>query len=304
MRALVLGPEGPRLQHQPFVPRPGEATVRVRVAGVCATDLELVKGYMGFRGVLGHEWVGVVEDAPDAAWVGARVVGDINVACGRCPTCLAGRRSHCPSRSVLGIAGRDGAFAERLSLPIENLHRVPEGVADEAAVFVEPLAAALRILEQVHITPSMRVVVLGPGRLGQLCARVIAGTGARVQAEGRAERLARLPAGIDRGAEPGADVVVDCTGTATGLARAVELVRPLGTIVLKTTVHDLGDVNPTQLVLNEVVVVGSRCGPLEQALHLLASGAVAPTPLIDAALDLADDVLARARGARKVLVRP
>lgn len=304
MRALVLGPEGPHVQDHPFAPRPGEATVRVSVAGVCATDLELVKGYMGFSGVLGHEWVGVVEDAPDAAWVGARVVGDINAACGVCTTCRAGRPTHCPNRTVLGIAGRDGAFAERLSLPITNLHRVPDGVADEAAVFVEPLAAALRILEQVHITPSNRVVVLGPGRLGQLCARVIAMTGARVQVEGRPERLARLPRGLEHGGEPGADVVVDCTGTPSGLSRAVELVRPLGTIVLKTTVHDLGDVNPTKLVLDEITVVGSRCGPFEPALRLLASGAIDPTPLIDADLDLADDVLARARGAMKVLVRP
>lgn len=304
MRALVLGPEGPHVQDHPFASRAGEATIRVVVAGVCATDLELVKGYMGFAGVLGHEWVGVVEDAPDAAWVGARVVGDINAACGVCATCRAGRPTHCPHRTVLGIAGRDGAFAERLSLPITNLHRVPDGVPDEAAVFVEPLAAALRVLEQVHITPSMRVVVLGPGRLGQLCARVIAMTGARVQVEGRAERLARLPRGVEHGGEPGADVVVDCTGTPSGLSRAVELVRPLGTIVLKTTVHDLGDVNPTKLVLDEITVVGSRCGPFEPALRLLASGAIDPTPLIDADLDLADDVLARARGAMKVLVRP
>ncbi|HCH66988.1 MAG TPA: hypothetical protein DFR83_29565, partial [Deltaproteobacteria bacterium] len=185
MRALVLDTDGPRfVPDRPFEPRAGEATVDVRLAGVCATDLELVKGYMGFTGVLGHEWVGTVSSGP-SAWLGARVVGDINAACGTCKTCLVGRPSHCPERTVLGIQGRDGAFAEHLSVPVRNLHRVPDGVPDEAAVFVEPLAAACQILEQVHVRPSDRVVVLGLGRLGQLCARVLALTGARVMGVSR-----------------------------------------------------------------------------------------------------------------------
>ncbi len=303
MRAVVLGPSGPASVEMPFTPRAGEATVRVRLAGVCATDLELVKGYMGFSGVLGHEFVGEVEDGP-LEWRGKRVVADINAACGQCEACRAGRGSHCPSRTVLGIVNRDGAFAERVSIPVANLHAVPGSVDDRAAVFVEPLAAALRIVEQVHVAPSDRVIVLGPGRLGQLCARVLALTGARVQVIGRAERLARLPRGIEHGGEPGADLVVDCTGSAQGLGKAVALVRPGGTVVLKTTVHDLAGFEPNRLVIDEVRVVGSRCGPFEPALRLLASGVVDPTPLIDADLPLGVEALHAAVGAMKVVMRP
>lgn len=303
MRAVVLGPSGPATVEMPFTPRGGEATVRVRLAGVCATDLELVKGYMGFTGVLGHEFVGEVEDGPPE-WRGKRVVADINAACGQCQACRAGRGSHCPSRTVLGIVNRDGAFAERVSIPVANLHEVPAGVDDRAAVFVEPLAAALRVLEQVHVAPSDRVIVLGPGRLGQLCARVLALTGARVQVIGRAERLARLPRGIEHAGEAGADIVVDCTGSPRGLGQAVGLVRPGGTVVLKTTVHDVAGFEPNRLVIDEVRVVGSRCGPFEPALRLLASGAVDPTPLIDADLPLGVEALDAAVGAMKVVVRP
>ncbi|MFN7143023.1 MAG: MDR/zinc-dependent alcohol dehydrogenase-like family protein [Myxococcota bacterium] len=293
MRALALGPDGPALVQKPDATRPGEARVRVRVAGVCATDLEIVKGYMGFAGTLGHEWVGEVEDAPDPAWVGKRVVGDINCPCGACATCAAGRPTHCPNRTVLGIVNRDGAFAERLSLPVANLHVVPDGVPDEAAVFVEPLAAACEILEQVHVRPSQRVVVLGTGRLGQLCARVLALTGAEVAAVGRnARTLGLLPAEVrgvalsDAAGLAGADIVVDCTGSADGLGLATSLLRPRGTLVLKTTVHDVARVEPNRWVIDEVTVVGSRCGPFEPALRLLASGRVDPRPLVDARFPL------------------
>lgn len=307
MRALALGPGGPVLEDRSFEPRVGEATVRVRLAGVCATDLELVKGYMNFSGVLGHEFVGEVEDGPDA-WIGRRVVADINAACGVCDTCRSGRSSHCPTRTVLGIVGRDGAFAERVSVPVGNLHAVPDGVDDRAAVFVEPLAAALRILEQVHVSPSDRVIVLGPGRLGQLCARVLALTGAHVQVSGRPERLARLPAGIERLSDTrdhaGADVVIDCTGSPAGLGLAVTLVRAGGTVVLKTTVHDLAGFDTNRVVIDEVRVIGSRCGPFEPALRLLASGVVDPTPLIDAELPVGPDALEAARGAMKIVMRP
>ncbi len=315
MRAIVLGPEGPALVEKPDVTRPGEARVRVRLAGVCATDLELVKGYMGFAGTLGHEWVGEVEDAPDPAWVGRRVVGDINCPCGECPTCAAGRPTHCPSRTVLGIVGRDGAFANHLSLPVGNLHAVPDGVPDEAAVFVEPLAAACQIVQQVHVRPSQRVVVLGTGRLGQLCARVLALTGADVAAVGRNPRtLALLPAGVravalaDAGGLGGADVVVDCTGNPDGLSLATSLVRPRGTLVLKTTVHDIGRIEPNRWVIDEVTIVGSRCGPFAPALRLLASGLVDPRPLISAryGLDRGVEALRRAAepGVVKVIVAP
>lgn len=304
MRALVLGPDGPAVVDKPLLHRPGEARVRLRLGGVCATDLELVRGYMGFQGTLGHEWVGEVEDAPDPSWIGRRVVGDINCPCGACPTCLAGRPTHCPTRTVLGISGRDGAFAERLSLPLDNLHEVPAGVSDEAAVFVEPLAAACQILQQVHVRPADRVVVLGTGRLGQLCARVLALTGADTAAVGRNPRtLSLLPASVravelaDSSRLAGADVVVDCTGHKDGLQLAGTLVRPGGSIVLKTTVHDLGATNPTGWVINEVTVVGSRCGPFAPALRLLAAGLVDPTPLVTARLPLAQGVEALSRAA-------
>jgi alcohol dehydrogenase len=294
MRALCLGPDGPFVDRS-FAPRPrpGEARLRLRLGGVCATDLELVKGYMGFTGVLGHEFVAEVLDAPGGDLVGRRVVGEINAACGTCPTCRAGRPTHCPARTVLGIAGRDGAFSDEFSLPVGNLHAVPDGVPDEAAVFVEPLAAACRIVEQVHVRPSHRVVVLGLGRLGQLCARVLALTGADVAGVARSpEKLALLPpsvrpvpaAGAD--ALAGADVVVDCTGSPDGLALATSLVRPGGTLVMKTTVHDLGPASPTAWVVDEVTLVGSRCGPFAPALRLLAAGLVDPTPLITARLPL------------------
>lgn len=315
MRALHLGPSGPILTEKAPITRPGEARVRVRLAGVCATDLELVKGYMGFEGTLGHEWVGEVEAAPDASLVGQRVVGDINCPCGACPTCLAGRPSHCPSRTVLGIVGRDGAFAEALSLPVANLHRVPDGVSDEAAVFVEPLAAACEILEGVEVRPSMRVVVLGAGRLGQLCARVLALTGAEVAAVGRRpSSLALLPRGIaavrleEAGALAGADLVVDCTGNPDGIGLATALLRPRGTLVLKTTVHDVGRIEPNRWVIDELRVVGSRCGPFAPALRLLAAGWIDPTPLISARLPLTAGLEALRRaaepGAVKVLLEP
>ncbi len=315
MRALVLGPEGPSVQDRPPSPRAGEARIRLSVGGICATDLELIRGYMGFEGVLGHEWVGRVEDAPDPAWIGRRVVGDINASCGVCAVCASGRPTHCPHRTVLGIQGRDGAFSESFSLPVANLHAVPEGVSDEAAVFVEPLAAALQILEQVHVRPTDRVVVLGVGRLGQLCARVLALCGADVAAVSRnPARLALLPPAV-RGVSleevdsvAGADVVVDCTGNPDGLALATRLVRPRGTLVLKTTTHDLGDASPVPWVIDEITLVGSRCGPFAPALRLLASGAVDPTPLISATFALEDGVAALAAAAErdvvKVLLRP
>lgn len=314
MNALVLTAAGPRLTDVPAPDRPGEARVRVSLAGVCATDLELVRGYMGFAGTLGHEWVGVVEAAPDPAWVGRRVVGDINVACGACPTCLAGRPTHCPHRTVLGIQGRDGAFAEALSLPLGNLHPVPDGVPDEAAVFVEPLAAALAIVDQTHVRPTERVAVLGTGRLGLLCAAVLALTGAEVWGVGRNPATRALlprsvrPAAPDDARGQRFDVVVDATGSADGLALATALVRPRGRVVLKTTVHDLGATNPTGWVIDEITLIGSRCGPFDPALRLLAAGLVDPRPLISARLPLARGVEALARaaepGAVKVLLQP
>ncbi|MDW7991045.1 MAG: alcohol dehydrogenase catalytic domain-containing protein, partial [Anaerolineae bacterium] len=195
MLALVF--DGERLLLQGDYPRPvpsvGEALVRVRLAGICNTDLEIVRGYMGFRGVLGHEFVGVVEEAEDRSLAGRRVVGEINAYCGECPTCRAGRPTHCPNRTTLGIWGRDGAFAEYLTLPVRNLHVVPDEVPDEAAVFTEPLAAALEVLEGVHLRPTDRVVVLGDGKLGLLVAQALALTGCDLLVVGHhREKLAIL----------------------------------------------------------------------------------------------------------------
>ncbi len=316
MRALVLDSSGPHAvaDHRPRL-RDGEATIALRVGGVCATDLELCKGYMGFAGVLGHEWVGEVVDAPDGEWIGQRVVGDINCPCGVCATCRAGRPTHCPTRTVLGIDGRDGAFSERFSLPTANLHRVPDLVADEAAVFVEPLAAACEIVQQLHVKPSDRAVVIGVGRLGQLCARVLALTGADVAGVGRrSASLDLLPRSVRPvladaiEGEKGADIVVDCTGSAEGLAIATSIVRPRGTVVMKTTIHDVQGVTPIPWIIDEVTLVGSRCGPFAPALRLLAAGLIDPTPLISAEFDLQDGVAAleaaASRDRMKVLVRP
>ena len=297
-------------------PPPGEALVRVRLACVCNTDLELVRGYMSFRGVPGHEFVGAVvqcDSAPE--WIGQRVVGEINAACGRCETCRAGRPTHCPHRTTLGIAGRDGAFAEYLCLPIANLHRVPENVPDEAAVFVEPLAAACEITQAVHIRPTDRVAVLGDGKLGLLCAQVLQLTGCDLLVIGHHEEsleiLRRRGIQTTRRADipmSAYDVVVEATGTPEGFATARQLVRPRGTIVLKSTYHGAVDANLTRVVVDEVTLAGSRCGPFEPALRLLAQNLVEVMPLIQGHLRLSEGLAAfeRAgqRGTLKILIEP
>lgn len=290
----------------PPEPGTGEALVRVRMAGICNTDLELTRGYYPFDGIPGHEFVGVVVDAPGfAGWVGKRVVGEINLACGRCETCRAGRPTHCEERAVLGIKARNGAFAELLTLPVANLHEVPAAVPDEVAVFAEPLAAALEIQQQIRIGPRESVVVIGDGKLGQLVARTLALTGCNLLVVGRhrskldllgADRIrsglaAELPARR-------ADVVVECTGNDEGLALALRSVRPRGTIVLKSTYHGEARLNVSAVVVDEVTLVGSRCGPFAPALELLASGRVDPRPLIHARYPLADAKGAFAHAAR------
>jgi len=320
MRALVVrnGRVGCLARPEPEAAE-GEAIVRVSLAGICGTDLELVAGYKGFVGIPGHEFVGVVEESEHAGeWVGRRVVGEINVGCRECPLCEAAGQGHCRERRVLGIVGMDGAMAERVALPVANLHAVPDAVPDESAVFAEPLAAACRILEQVEIGVGTRAVVLGAGRLGVLCALVLKHAGAEVQAVARYARSRTLlaSAGVTVFASaplvpPGADVVVDATGAADGLAAARLLVRPRGTLVLKSTCaspRGAQALEPTALVVDEVTVVGSRCGPIDHALRLLASGVIDPRPLIDATYPLsrgADAFAAAAgRGALKVLLTP
>jgi len=296
------------------VPPPGEALVRVRLAGICNTDLEIVRGYMGFRGVLGHEFVGTVEEAEDRSLIGQRVVGEINAYCGECPTCRAGRPTHCPHRTTLGIWGRDGAFAEYLTLPVRNLHVVPDGISDEEAVFTEPLAAALEILEQVHLRPTDRVVVLGDGKLGLLVAQALALMGCDLLTVGRhREKLAILarrgiPTALEAEAEGlAADVVVECTGRPEGFAAARRILRPRGTLVLKSTYHGYVEADLTGLVVDEITLVGSRCGPFPPALRLLQRGLVDVQPLISAVypLDRGMEAFARAAepGVLKVLLQ-
>ncbi len=322
MRALVLDQDWRFVEDYP-VPDPpsGEARIRVRVAGICNTDLELARGYLHFCGVAGHEFVGVVEYAPGAeAWEGRRVVGDINAACGVCTTCRAGRPTHCPHRTTLGMDGRDGAFADYLTLPVRNLYAVPDALPDEVAVFTEPLAAACEILEQVHVRPTDRVIVLGDGKLGLLCAQVLALTGCDLTVIGRhadkLDILARLgivalhtPRGVMvEAAEIGgmADVVVEATGHPDGFAMARQLLRPRGTLVLKSTYHGAVKADFSRAVVDEIQLVGSRCGPFAPALRLLERGLVNVRPLIQANYPFAEILTALHRaelpGALKVLV--
>lgn len=269
------------------IPKPGHNPIRVTLAGVCETDLQLVRGYMGYEGVLGHEFVGVAESG---RFAGQRVVGEINCACHTCSICQAGLPTHCPHRTVLGILNHDGAFAERVWLPEENLHPIPDSIGDEEAVFVEPLAAAWQIPAQLQIQEYGKVFVLGDGRLGNLCAQVLKACGCAVTLIGKhswkleiAQRMGVNTALLDEVArDRSADLVVDCTGSVTGLSTAWSLVKPRGTIVLKTTVADPSGPNLAPLVIDEITVVGSRCGPFNKAIESLANRTVDVRPLITA----------------------
>jgi threonine dehydrogenase-like Zn-dependent dehydrogenase len=290
MRALFFDKS---LSYQPRHPDPpaaaGDTLLRVRQAGVCATDLEIVKGYMGFRGVLGHEFVAeVVSSTADKDLVGKRVVGEINVVCGRCDLCLSGLASHCRNRTVLGILNRDGAFADFVRLPAANLHVLPKTVDDDQAVFVEPLAAAFQILKQIKLDGRKWVTVLGDGRLGLLVAQVLREAGSPVRVIGKhADKLNlcekwqirhRLLADIVPRHDQ--DVVVDCTGSAAGFELAMQIVRPRGTIVLKSTVAQGKPLNLAPLVIDEINVVGSRCGPFREAIRALAEKRIDVASLI------------------------
>ncbi len=296
------------------VRRPGEALIRLRVAGVCDTDLELARGYMGYRGVLGHEFVGDVVEADSREWVGRRVVADINAGCGACAECRERAGHHCESRTVLGILGRDGAMEERFTVPERCLVAVPDGLADDRAVFAEPLAAALHVRGDVPRGPDP-VVVLGDGKLGQLVSRALLSDGRRTIVVGHHEeklalaRAAGAEAVLERdlaGDGLGVPAVVEATGSAGGLALALRLVRPRGTVVLKTTVAARTEVDLSPVVVNELRVVGSRCGDMADAVRALGSGAVDPTSLIAARYPLAraDAALEHAsrRGTMKILV--
>ncbi len=304
MRALVLEDDGVRLQTDRAdpVPSTGEVLVRVLRAGICETDLQLIRGYKGFRGILGHEFVGV---ALSGAREGRRVVGEINCSCWTCDTCTAGRPGHCPDRTVIGILDRDGAFADLIAVPERNLHAVPDSVDTDLAVFTEPLAAAFQIPSQLSIARTDRIIVLGDGRLGNLCAQVLARLSDRVLVIGKhAEKLAvldilniRTQLLSDPQPRGSADIVVDCTGSETGLTTALELVRPRGTIVLKTTIAGTQTLSLAPVVVDEVTIVGSRCGPFDRALDALANRLVDVRPLISNRFELSEGVRALKRAA-------
>lgn len=288
-------------------PREGEVVLRVRAVGVCDTDLQLARGYMGFRGVLGHEFVG--EDDRGRRWT-----AEINNACGRCDTCLSGRRTHCPERTVLGILRHDGAMAEHVAVPRENLHPVPDDLDDRVAVFIEPLAAAFQILEQVTVSPAQRVAVLGDGKLGLLSAWVLRTTGASVTLVGRhphklalaGERIATRTVDSLDALERGFDVVVDATGSPSGLQAALRLARPRATLVLKTTVAAEYALSLSPVVIDELTIVGSRCGPFPRAIAALAAGEVDVRPLVAKVYSLDDAEAAfryaATRGVAKVVI--
>jgi threonine dehydrogenase-like Zn-dependent dehydrogenase len=294
------------------VPRPGEALVSVRVAGVCDTDLQIVRGYMGFRGVLGHEFVGEVLASDDPRWLGARVVADINAGCGVCEDCTTRDGHHCASRTVLGIAGRAGAMAERLVIPERNLVAVPAGLSDRAAVFAEPLAAAIHVLDGLE-PGTRRVAVVGDGKLGLLVCAALRGHDLDVTLIGHHEDKLALAGALGvqtrmdvQGIERSFEAVVEASGNRTGLATAMRLVAPRGTIVLKTTVGSAYEIDLAPLVIDEVRVVGSRCGDVRQAVTMLEAGTVHPETWVEAVYPLSQAVQAMEhagrRGARKVLV--
>lgn len=310
MRALIYDGQL-RLDESVPIPQPqgNETLLKIRRAGICNTDLELIAGLYGFSGILGHEFVAEVQQGTDD-WLGKRVVGEINVACGHCDFCEKGIPSQCRNRTTVGIMRHPGAFADYLQLTWRNLHMVPDAVSDDAAVFVEPLAAALQMFEAVHITPRDRVVLLGAGKLGMLCAQVVRLIGADVVAVVRREKQAKLLekwgiAHAERADLPSAraQIVIDCTGQAEGFADALDLVEPRGTIILKSTYHGLPQANLTQVAVREIRVIGSRCGPFAAALRLLNAGLVDVESLIDARYPFSEAVRAVEHAGQKGVLK-
>jgi threonine dehydrogenase-like Zn-dependent dehydrogenase len=317
MKALRVEEKAVAVREVEKPAREDEALVRVIVSGICNTDLEIARGYAGFHGTIGHEFVGVVEECPDRSLVGHRVVGEINAGCGKCELCIAGDPRHCPSRTVLGIVGRDGAHAEYLQLPVANLLTVSSRIPDEHAVFVEPLAAACAIMERISISRQTRLAVIGDGKLGLLCAQTLALAGAHLLLVGKhseklliAERLGietAVPAEAEKRARE-FDVVVEASGAAEGFALALKLLHPRGSLVLKSTFHGTTEINAAQIVVDEVSIVGSRCGRFAPALDLLKKGAIELDSMISEEYPLSKAMFAldraKEKGVLKVLLRP
>jgi threonine dehydrogenase-like Zn-dependent dehydrogenase len=317
MYALRVEKRGLALRDIDLPERGSEALVRVLLSGICRTDLEIARGYAGFKGTIGHEFVGVVEAAPNETMVGERVVGEINVGCGECDLCMAGDPRHCSRRSVLGIVGRDGAHAAYLKLPLANLLPVPDTIADEHAVFAEPLAAACGIMERAEVTKDKNVAVIGDGKLGLLCAQALSLTGAPVLLIGKHPEKMRIAErrGIETAtAKQGAqrknefDVVVEASGSPAAFGVALDLLRPRGVLVLKSTFEGTTEVNAARMVVDEITVLGSRCGRFQPALELLRRGAIDVDSLISEEHPLSNGVLAMERagkkGVLKVFLRP
>ena len=317
MRALWLEDNKISMRDVPQPSKPNEALIKICKAGICSTDLELVKGYYPYTGILGHEFVGeVVSLSPtplslgEGLKVGDRVVGEINAVCNQCEQCLNGRPTHCENRTVLGIVNRDGTFAEYTQLPIANLHRVPDSVPDEMAVFTEPLAAALEIQQQVQIKPTDRVLLIGAGRLGQLIAQTLALTSCNLRVVARYEHQQKLlkARGIRVIAEEEIkpwrwDIVVEATGSPSGFSLARKAIRPRGTLVLKSTYKGEINVNFSSIVVDEINIIGSRCGPFEPALRLMEARQVDPTVLIANEFKLEDALKAFERAAETGMLK-
>lgn len=307
MKAVHIESGRVRVREAPMPARePGYALIRLLRAGICNTDLELQRGYYGFSGIPGHEFVGEVVEADTAALVGQRVTGEINLPCGECEWCKRGLGRHCPKRTVLGIVRHPGAFAEFLTLPERNLHAIPDDLATDHAVFAEPVAAAYEVLDQVEIPEGAAAAVLGDGKLGLLVAQVLKAHGARVSLYGHHPERARMFGLEAGGAGVSYDWVVEATGSAEGLRQAIAMTRPRGTVVMKSTIHEAVQLDMAPVIVNEISLIGSRCGRFQPALALLARGAVDVEPMISDRfpLERAPEAFARAseRGVLKVLL--
>jgi len=275
-------------------PKSGEVLVRVNLAGICGTDLEILQGYMKYDGILGHEFVGTVEKSDNSELIGKRVVGEINAGCGKCNFCENNMERHCPNRTVLGILKRNGSFAEFLSLPEKNLHIIPDSITDEQAVFVEPLAAAFEIREQVALQSQWNVAVVGDGRLAQLIIQVIKQTCSNITCFGRhrsklenlVKRGTKIKIGIEPSDEQSFDLVIEATGSHSGFSDTMKLIKPRGTVVLKSTIASKENLDLTPTVVNEITLIGSRCGLFKPAIDALATGIVSVDSMIDSIFPL------------------
>lgn len=294
MKAMCFDGKNIRYEENYPDPKPGEVLVRINLAGICGTDLEILDGYMTYNGILGHEFVGTVENAENTSLIGKRVVGEINAGCGSCESCEKGMDRHCLNRTVLGLLKRDGAFAEFLSLPEKNLHVIPDSITDEQAVFVEPLAAAFEIKEQVSLQPQWKVAVVGDGRLAQLIIRVLKLTCPNITCFGRHKSKfeslinigVKIKIGIEKFDEQSFDLIVEATGSNSGFADTMKLIKPRGIVILKSTIASRENLDLTPVVVNEITLIGSRCGLFKPAIDALATGMVSVDSMIDSTFPL------------------